>query len=79
MLKYTVSDVANRLQISEFEVFRRAWLQYFGSEAWRPMLERVFGEWIMGKREMPHWVRHYLRQYLHQYHVTPLGENNESR
>ncbi len=63
MTEYTVTDVANREQRSEFEVFRNAWLQYFGSEGYRPMLQTVFGEWIMGKRDLPFWVRHYLRLY----------------
>ncbi len=63
MTQYTVTDLANREQISEFEVFRRAWQKYHGSEGYRPMLQTVFGEWIMGKRKVPFWVTHYLRLY----------------
>lgn len=57
----SVSDVASRLQISEYAVFERAYQQWYGAAADEVELARHFHRYLFGNA-VPHWVRHYCRE-----------------
>ena len=54
---------ANLLEISEYEVFRRAHQQWYGVEADLHDLEQHFGRYLYFTATPP-WVRHYTRNVL---------------
>jgi hypothetical protein len=58
-----ITQVANHLDTSEFEVFRRAHLDWHGRDAGTRMLERIFARYLHCG-DAPPWVRHYTRTYL---------------
>ncbi len=59
----TVVIVSNVLTVSEFEVFRIAYRQWFGVEAADQDLHQSFTRYIFS-RQMPHWVRHFCATIL---------------
>lgn len=54
----TVVVVSNRLSITEYEVFRIAYRQWFGVDATDKDLKKVFIRYIF-ENQLPHWVRHF--------------------
>jgi hypothetical protein len=58
-----VVHTANLLDISEFEVFRRAHLQWYGCEPELEQLEQHFVQYLYFGATAP-WVRHYARSIL---------------
>jgi hypothetical protein len=58
-----VVHTANLLEISELEVFRRGYLQWFGTEPEPAALEDEFVRYLYFG-ETPMWVRHYTRGCL---------------
>lgn len=66
---HQVERLAATLQISEFDLFARAYQDWFGRPAPRASLETAFMQYLYYD-QMPYWVRHYCRQppgvLLHQ-------------
>ena len=60
-----VIQTANLQDISEFEVFRRAHLGWYGREAETEELEQEFVQYLYFGATPP-WVRHYARTSLDQ-------------
>jgi len=54
---------ANLLETSEFEIFRLAYRDWFGSDAQDPNLEAEFSHYLI-QTQSPPWVRHYTRRLL---------------
>lgn len=54
---------ARTLEISEYEVFERAYFAWHGHGAALPELELQFHQYLC-RAEIPLWVRHFCRQYL---------------
>ena len=52
----TVTDCANNLETSEFEIFCRAYTSWYGCILDRKMVERDFGRYLMYTRELPCYV-----------------------
>ena len=55
-----VLDAAAQADISDYEIFRRAYLAWFGQAPSDAYLERLFGSYLYGGA-VPHWVRQYVR------------------
>ena len=54
---------ANLLEISEYEVFRRSYQDWYGREADAKALEDDFAQYLYFSATPP-WVRHYTRNML---------------
>jgi hypothetical protein len=55
-----VPDLADRLRVSELELFGRAYEAWFGRAALDREIEPAFAGYVL-RRELPFWVRHHLR------------------
>ena len=58
-----VAETAAWYEITEYEVFRRAWRAWFGTEPVPGELERHFVRYMF-RQDVPPWVRHYTRRVL---------------
>ena len=58
-----IHHVTSRLRITEFELFQRAHLDWFGHAAEEKALERVYVAYMFSQA-VPHWVRHFCRRFL---------------
>lgn len=58
---HQVERLAATLQISEFELFSRAYQDWFGHPAANTLLEPVLMQYLYYD-QIPCWVRHYCRQ-----------------
>ena len=56
----TVTDFANTLETSEFDIFCRAYTSWYGCALDRITVERDFGRYLMNVQEMPCYVRAFL-------------------
>ena len=54
---------ANILDTSEFEVLRRAYVNWHGSEAPGGLLQATFSLYLK-TQELPHWAKHYALQVV---------------
>lgn len=54
---------ARTLEISEYELFHRAYSAWHGHPPPLPELELRFHDYLR-RAELPAWVRHFCRQYL---------------
>lgn len=57
----TVVEHANLLELSEYDVFCRAYVYWYGQTANATIVERDFGRYLMFAHELPCYVRAYLR------------------
>ena len=61
----TVTDCANALEVSEYEVFCRAYLRWYGNAVDEFVVERDFGRYLHLAQELPVYVRSFLsRTYV---------------
>lgn len=67
-----VVQVANELEISEFEIFSRAYNDWYGRDADTRALERDFAQYLYFGAAPP-WVRHYTRLFLGREPATAVG------
>lgn len=58
----TVTYLANLLGDTEFELFRKAYRDWYGRWPDEMHLERDFGNWLTSPGDLPPYVRRYLRQ-----------------
>jgi len=58
-----VRQAANILELSEYELFRRAYRQWHGCEPSEAALGRAYGRHFQGGGT-PHWVRDYARAII---------------
>ncbi len=58
-----IHHVTSRLRITEFELFQRAYHDWFGHAAEVRSLERLYVAYMFNQA-VPHWVRHFCRQFL---------------
>ncbi len=58
---HEISDIANEREVSELEVFRSAYLAWYGVTGDRTEIERDFGRYLRSGR-VPVYVWHYVRQ-----------------
>ena len=58
-----VLRLANELEMSEFDIFRRAYNDWYGREVETSSLEKDFAQY-MYFGSTPLWVRHYTRMAL---------------
>lgn len=58
-----VLEASAVLEIREFDMFRLAYLSWFGKECRKDVLEVHFARYMFNKI-VPHWVRHYSRMIL---------------
>lgn len=55
-------EIANRLEITELEVFENAY-RYWHQDEFNPKaLESLYGQYLMNKASCPYWVRDYCRR-----------------
>jgi len=54
-----LTEAANILDTSEFEVLQRAHLHWYGQTATSAELEAVFSVWLQ-RQQLPAWARHYV-------------------
>ena len=57
----TLCEVASLLEMSEFELFRRAYHAWYGSWPDERELERQFGNFLHWPEQAPAYVQSYLR------------------
>ncbi len=57
---------ANILDISEYEVLRRAYVNWHGSEAPSRLLQITFSLYLQSQ-ELPHWAKHYALQIIQSF------------
>ena len=72
-----VVHTANLEDISEFEVFRRAHLNWYGREADNEALEQEFVQYLYFGATPP-WVRHYTRNSLGQGFRAPVSSGRSA-
>ncbi len=60
---------ANLLDTSEFEIFRRAYLEWYGRDLDTKALGAEFSVYLHTSQAPP-WVRHYSRNLLQECHRT---------
>ena len=58
-----VREAAATLHLREFDLFRAAWLSWFGRVPDDKAVERVFVAYLFHQR-VPHWLRHYARRAI---------------
>lgn len=56
----TVTDCANILETSEYEIFCQAYTSWYGRALDRRTVERDFGRYLMSAHEMPCYVRAFV-------------------
>jgi hypothetical protein len=54
---------AAALEVSEYQVFLRAYRDWYGDEPRERLIDASFGSYLR-KGEIPVWVRHFARRYL---------------
>lgn len=59
--EHELSDIANTMEVSEFEVFRMAYRGWYGVNANPEEIERTFGRYLVSG-EMPGYVLHFCQQ-----------------
>ncbi len=56
----TVTDCANTLETSEYDVFCRAYTSWYGQSLDRVIVEQDFGRYLMNFQQLPCYVRAFL-------------------
>ena len=56
----TVTDFANTLETSEYDIFCRAYRSWYGCALDVAAVERDFGRYLMDTHELPCYVRAFL-------------------
>ena len=69
-----VANVAGILEVSEFDVFKLAYLAWHAKPARDEHVERLFGAYLM-RQDIPVWVRHFVRKIEFQ----SLGDDMASQ
>jgi hypothetical protein len=73
---FCIGQAANILEISEYEVLRRAYTEQFGGLDGAAVVEHVFAAYLAGS-EAPFWARRYawrvIREFEDHRHVGPVG------
>ncbi len=59
----TIADAASIGEISEYDLFRAAWMAWYGNRAKDREIEKLFVAFLNGA-ELPCYVRHFARQLL---------------
>ena len=57
-----VSNLANILDLSDFEIFKRAYIYWHGCTPDVRQLEREFGQCLLGKKSLPVYVKSFLQK-----------------
>jgi hypothetical protein len=58
----TVTDCANVLETSEYEIFCRAYTSWYGRALDRNTVEQDFGLYLMYAKELPCYVRAFVNR-----------------
>lgn len=58
-----LTDAANILEVSEYEVMRRAYRHWHGREAPAALIGEAFSLYLQ-EGVVPHWARHYAAQVI---------------
>ncbi len=58
-----IGFAARRLNIGEFELFIRAYEEWYGEKPTEAMMEPFFGTYLKGAAA-PFWARHYARRFM---------------
>ena len=58
-----ITDAANILETSEYEIFRRAYRHWYGSDPSEELLDTLFGAYLR-HQTYPAWARHYSREVV---------------
>ncbi len=61
-----LTEAANILDTSEFEVLRRAHIYWYGQPASDTQLAPVFAAWLT-EQKLPVWARHYVNQVIRDF------------
>ncbi len=61
-----LTQAANILDTSEYEVLRHAWHAWYGRPAPERQLQQAFGHCLID-RELPAWARAYAVQVVHRF------------
>lgn len=73
---FCIGQAANILEISEYEVLRRAYAAQFDGVDGFAVVDRVFAEYLAGS-DTPYWARRYAWQIIREYedhrHVGRIG------
>jgi hypothetical protein len=73
---FCIGQAANILDVSEYEVLRRAYAAQFGAPDGFAVVERVFAEYLAGS-DTPYWARRYawnvIREYEDHRHIGRVG------
>jgi len=62
-----IADVANILEVSEFDMLRIAYYKWYNEEGDLEGLEQLYGHVLMGEEELPLWARSYFREIQDAY------------
>lgn len=61
-----LTEAANILDTSEFEVLRRAYLHWYGKLPAESELGSIFADW-MSRQQLPAWARHYVARVIREF------------
>ena len=59
---HTVSELARILELSEFQIFEKAYVHWYGCVPEAIQLEREFVHYITQQQALPVYVQNFLRQ-----------------
>ena len=60
-----VVSAANYLEVSEFNIFRDAYIAWYGKEVPEKQVEKIFVQYLQENR-VPFWVRNYARSRVQE-------------
>ena len=63
---HAIPEAANILEISEYEVLRRAYAHWHGREAHAATIDQAFSRHLK-EEEPPYWARHYADQLVREF------------
>jgi hypothetical protein len=74
---HPIVQAANILDTSEFEVLKRGYMDWHGSDPESNLIERVFSRYLK-EGEPPYWGRHYAKKIIREFeaaHNTAASNN----
>jgi hypothetical protein len=66
---HAIPEAANILEVSEYEVMRRAYAHWHGAPAPGAAIDRAFSRYLK-EDDPPYWARHYADQVVREFTAT---------
>lgn len=70
-----LTKAANILDVSEFEVLRRAYAHWYGNDAPGEILKNTFAKYLRSQ-ELPHWAKHYAMKIIQTFEAELQRERD---